>query len=103
MDRARPGGRQAHTDLTGEFCMAACHERRHLFVPRLDELHPVGGALERAHDAVDSVTGVAVHTADTPVMQALNQEIGNSLSHGTPLESRICCKRPAACTSAITE
>ena len=38
MDRARPGGGQAHADLAGELGVGARHEGGHLLVPHLDEL-----------------------------------------------------------------
>jgi hypothetical protein len=35
---ARTAGRQADTDLPGELGVCDSHERRHLFMPDLDEL-----------------------------------------------------------------
>ena len=47
MDGARPGGRQAHADLTGEAGMAAGHEGCFLLVPDLHEVERILHAAQR--------------------------------------------------------
>ena len=59
MDCARPGGRKADPDLTGVLRMGAGHERRQLFMARLDELEPVLCPGEGANQPVNAVAGVS--------------------------------------------
>jgi len=62
-------------DVAGEFRVRACHERRHLFVPRLDEAWPVFRPAQRRHQPVDSVTRIAIQARDSPLGEALNDKI----------------------------
>ena len=66
----RAGCREADADFATELGVAAGHERRRFLVPRLDELDLVGGAVERAENAVDAVTRVAVNTTHAPSCKA---------------------------------
>src|SRR5207237_3243127 len=84
-DRARPGGRDAHADLTGELRVRAGHEGRELLVARLDELDPVLRAVERAHDTVDPVAGIAEYAAHAPGMQPLDDLVADGLAHAASL------------------
>ncbi len=77
MDRARAGGRQADADLAGELRVRTRHEGGHLLVAHLDELHPLLGARERAHDPVDAVARVAVDAPDAPVGEPLDEEVAH--------------------------
>src|SRR6185437_16691679 len=66
VDGAGTGSRQAHADLAAELGMRARHERAHLFVPRPDQLELVAGAVQRAHQAIDAVTGITVDASYAP-------------------------------------
>src|SRR3569832_2169483 len=63
--------------------MRARHERRHLLVPRLDELHLVAGALQGAQEAVDAVSGISVDPVNPPRLQAFHHEVTGRFAHGT--------------------
>jgi len=78
---SRAGCREADADLATELGVAAGHERRRFLVPRLDELDLVGSAVERADNAVDAVTRVAVNTAHAPSRKASDQSIGYGVGH----------------------
>jgi hypothetical protein len=69
VDGARAGRRHAHTHRPGELRVSDGRERRHLLVPGLDELRPVLGLPERAHEAVDPVPGIGEDLLDTPLPQ----------------------------------
>ncbi len=75
VDRARALGRQAHADLARVLGVAGRHERRHLLVPRRDELDPVRGPVERREDRVDPVPGVAEDAGHTPVGEPSHQSV----------------------------
>jgi hypothetical protein len=84
VDRARAGRGDADADLAGELRVPAGHEGGHLLVPDLRELGIVVCPFERAEEAVDPVTGVAVDAVDSPLAQALENEVGDELGHGSP-------------------
>jgi hypothetical protein len=94
MDRPRPRGREADAQLAGELRMPAGHERAHLFVPCLDELHVVAVG-EREYDAVDPVAGIAVDAAHGPLAEALEHVLADGHGHRFPY-AREC---PSASTS----
>ena len=73
---ARTAGGQADPDLAGEFGMGHRHEGGHLFVPDLDEFDRIG-PLQRPDHAVDAIAGITVNAADTPSVQAFNDEIAD--------------------------
>jgi hypothetical protein len=62
--------------------VAARHERGHLLVAYLDEFEIVAGTVQRAHDAVDTVAGIAVDAPDAPFAEAAQQEIADGVAHG---------------------
>ena len=81
VDRAGAGGRHAHADLAGELRVAAGHERGQFLVARLDELHLVAGAVERAHQPVDAVARIAEDTTHAPLAQPLEEVVAGGLGH----------------------
>ena len=82
MNRAGPGGCQAHADLAGELRMRTGHEGGHFFMANLHELRLVIRAFEGAHDAVDAVARKSVDSVDAPVQKTLQKKIGNTFTHG---------------------
>src|SRR5215208_5666748 len=97
MDGARTGRCQAYADLTAELRMPACHERAHLLMPSLYEPDAILRAFECAHESVDAITGVTVDSPHAPIVETLNNEVGNCLSHALAPSRRIrnTCKPPA--------
>src|SRR5262245_25350893 len=89
MDRARSRRGDANADLPRELRVRAGHEGRHLFVPRLDELHAILRAIERAENAVDAITGISVQAPDPPVRESFEKKIRNGLSHESPFSNAI--------------
>src|SRR5881409_2437527 len=89
VNRSRSGCCHADAGLAGEFRVCAGHECGHLLVAHLDEIDFAFGALERAHDAVDSVAGVAVDAPHAPFAQPPDQKVARCLSHG--LEPSMTC------------
>src|SRR3954447_7699800 len=77
MDGSRTGGCQAHAHFARKFGMRAGHERSHFLVAHLDELHRLFGAIESAEKAVDTVAWISVNTRDTPLVEALEGEVGD--------------------------
>jgi len=59
----------------------AGHERRHLFVAYLNEIDGAIQPVEGSHDAVDSVSGVAVDPRDAPLEEALQKKVGRRVLH----------------------
>jgi hypothetical protein len=53
------------------------HEGGHLLVPDLNELDAVARAVERAHDPVYPVAGVAVDPFHAPVGETLDEEVAD--------------------------
>ena len=86
MGGAGTPGRQAHPDFAGELGVRDGHEGRHLLVPDLDEFDLVS-SLQGSDHAVDAVTGISVDTANSPGMQAFNDEIADF--HGKLQSSRL--------------
>ena len=66
MDRSRPGGRVAKTDLAGEFRMGRSHEGRHFFMTDLDVFHEVLCLLQRHVQTADAIAGIAVDALQSP-------------------------------------
>src|SRR5438477_10061951 len=81
VDRAGAGGRHADARLAGEFRVRAGHERGHLFVPDLNEIDLLPGALERSHDPVDAIAGITVDAPYTPFAEALDEEVAGCFAH----------------------
>ena len=100
VDRARSGGGQADTHLIGPLGVRAGHESRHRLVADLDVVDPVFRALERAHDPVDAVAGVAVDPLDTPLGEALGKEVGDVHGKLLSLSAITACPRARAAPSA---
>src|SRR3569833_1433911 len=84
MNRARARGGEAHADFAGEFGVRASHECSHLFMTRLHEGDLPLAAHERAHDAVDTVAGIAVAAAHTPLPQTVQEKVGGGVAHTKP-------------------
>jgi hypothetical protein len=82
MRGARPAGRQADPQFAGEFGVGGSHERRHLFMPDLDEVDHPFGALQGAEDAIDAVAGVTENAAHAPFMKSMDEEVANGVAHG---------------------
>src|SRR3569833_2590789 len=84
MNRALPRGGEAHADFAGEFGVRASHECSHLFMTRLFDGDLPLDALERAHDAVDTVAGIAVDAAHTPLPQTVQEKVGGGVANTKP-------------------
>src|SRR5205807_9939814 len=82
MDCAGTGSGYAYAGLAGELRMRARHERGHLFMANLNEVHLAVGAFERAHDAVDAVAGITVNAAHAPLVEAADEKVARGFSHG---------------------
>src|SRR3954452_9085808 len=81
MDRAGAGCGQADAHLACELRMGAGHECRELFVPRLHESRVAIRTVERAHDAVDAVAGIAVDALHAPVGETSHEKITDGCGH----------------------
>jgi hypothetical protein len=79
MDRAGAGRGQTDAHVSGELRMRAGHDRGHLFVAHLHEVHVAVRALERAHDSVDAVAGISVDAVNAPFIEALDEKVGDGL------------------------
>ena len=79
MDRARPGGGEADTDLAGELGVSARHQRSHLLVAHLDQLGVAVCAVEGADDRVDAVAWIAEDAVNAPCAEPLEQEVRDEL------------------------
>ena len=66
MDGARPGGRQANTDLAGQLSMTTGHEGGFFFMAHLNEMDFLFRPAKRADNAVDPVARIPVDPFDTP-------------------------------------
>src|SRR3569833_2545304 len=84
MNRARTRGGEAHADFAGEFGVRANHECSHLYMTRQHEGDLPLDELERAHDAVDAVAGIAVDAAHTPLPQTVQEKVGGGVAHTKP-------------------
>ena len=73
--------RETHADFTGELSVAACHERRRLFMAWLNEIDRAFGPRKRANNAVDTITGITEDAPHAPFAKALDQKIADS--HGS--------------------
>ena len=71
---ARPAGRQTDAEFAGELGVGNGHEGRHLLMPNLNEFDLVG-PLQGSDHAVDAVARISVDPANSPVVQAFNDEI----------------------------
>src|ERR1700761_7274951 len=83
----RSAGRQADAELAGKLGFSHGHEGGLLLMPDLDEIDVVG-PLQSTDHAVDAVAGVSVDAADTPGVQAFDNEIADF--HGTLQFDRGC-------------
>ena len=97
VDAAGAGGRQADAQPPGELGVAAGHERGGLLVPHLDEADLVLVRAQRLHDAVDAVAGQAEDSVDSPVDEALYEDVGGCSGHGLlislSVRARVCSSR----------
>lgn len=80
--QAHAGCRQAHANLAGELGMCHGHEGRHFLVAYPNVVEAVFGPAQCTHDAVDAIAGITEYANDTPVAQALQQEVSSGLAHG---------------------
>jgi len=81
MNSTRTRGGEAHAQPSGEFGIAACHQRRRLLMAHLHEADAILALSERFHDAVDAIAGQAENGIDAPLQQAFHQAISGSRSH----------------------
>ena len=89
VDRAGSRGREAYSGFAGKLCMGAGHECGQLLVTRLDEPGLlVARVLERGHDPVDPVPGIAKDPLHSPRAQPLVEKIAHRLCH-TSLRVRV--------------
>src|SRR3954463_2787992 len=114
-DQMRGAGarsRDTDPDLARELRIGARHESGHLLMPRLDKADLALSALKGAEYAVDAIAGIAKEVADAPLMQTLNDEIGDGLGpRGRPSFSGIWFPvfeaertvRFRRCSSSLTE
>src|SRR6185437_12372856 len=77
--RARSG--ETHADSAGKFGVSACHERRGLLMPGLDEADMLLALAQRFHDAVDSIAGNSEDCVHTPFDQPIDQNRCRRLCH----------------------
>jgi hypothetical protein len=61
--------------------MGRSHERGHLLVPHLDEFDFAFASLQCAEDPVYAISRETVDPSDTPLMQAVNNEVANGFGH----------------------
>ena len=79
---ARSRRLNADAKFAGEFRVRRGHEGGHLLVPDLDKADLVfTEAIQRAQQAVDAVTWVAIDATDTPLIKPVPEEISDSLGH----------------------
>ena len=71
---ARAAGRQTDAKFAGELGVGNGHEGRHLLMPNLHEFDLVG-PLQGSNHAVDAVARISVDPANSPLVQAFNDEI----------------------------
>ena len=81
VDGAGPRGGQAYAEIAGKLGVAARHKGRHLLVPHLDEIELVAGAVERADEAVDPVTGISKDTPYPPGGEPFPEEVAYCIGH----------------------
>jgi hypothetical protein len=81
VDPARPGGGQAHAELTGGLGVRGGHECGGLLVVDEDEPDLVLVPPQALHDPVDAVAGNPEHGIDAPFGQPPDQCLRNDLSH----------------------
>ena len=91
MDRARPGGGQAHTEPAGRLGVAGGHEGGGLLVVDEDEADSVLSP-QTLHDPVDAVAGQPEDGVDAPIGQPLDE-------HFRRRSSTLCLLRSAAWVS----
>src|SRR4051812_10663347 len=118
MNRPRPRGGHADTDLPRELGVRTSHKRRHLLMPHLHEVDRPLRPLQRPHDPVDAVPGIPVNAVDAPGLEAFDEKVGCGFRHdlrrstkcarfeGTPRENaRTRCRakrRTTTCEVATT-
>ena len=71
----------ADAELARKLRVGARHERRHLLVPGLHEANPGLRPVHGTEHAVDAVAGVTEDMADPPLMQTLDDEVGDGVGH----------------------
>ena len=98
-------GGEANAHLVRELGVRGRHEGGFLLVPNLHELKAIQGAVERAQNAVDAVTGIAVDPPYAPLRKARKHEIGDGLCHGGVFISvrRLSVETPIRRPNAPTE
>jgi hypothetical protein len=85
---ARTAGRQTDAKSTGELGMGDGHERRHLLVADLNEFDLVG-PLQGPDYPVNAVTRIPVDSANSPFVQAFNDEITDFHKGGSGVARRV--------------
>src|SRR5438105_8696063 len=86
MNRSRTGRGHADADVPGELRMRAPHERGHLFVAHLHEIHVAVGAFEGAHDSVDAVARIAVDAVNAPFAGPMDEQVAYGLVRHVALQ-----------------
>src|ERR1700761_3887884 len=81
MDRARARRADTYSHLARELCMGASHESRHFLMPGLNKVDPVLGAVQSAHDPVDTVTGIPINAFYAPGDETFDNKVANLLCH----------------------
>ena len=81
MDRARTGRGKTNANFASELRVSTRHECRHLFMANLDVIDGAIRAIQRAHDPVNSVAGIAVNAFQAPFVDSPYQKIARSFSH----------------------
>jgi diguanylate cyclase (GGDEF)-like protein len=61
--------------------MAACHGRSHLLIAHENEVDPLLRPVERTNDPVDPFAGIAVDAAYAPIVEPLQDEVTDCLTH----------------------
>ena len=87
VNRARAGGREAHTDLARELRMRAGHERCHLLVAHLNQLWIAPGTIQRPEDRIDPVPRIPVDAMNAPLAEPSEQKVSGIFGHA-PFFSR---------------
>jgi hypothetical protein len=75
VNRARPRRRETNANSPGELGVAARHEGRGFLVTHLDVANAVLPLAQRLHDAVDAVAGEPEHDGDSPVEEAVHEDV----------------------------
>src|SRR6202012_2278078 len=88
VNRTRPASGRANSHLPRELRVADRFECRHLLMPGLYELRMIARAPPGGEQTVDPITGVGKDLAYSPVAQARQQDISDSVGHLDSLRPR---------------